>query len=250
MSTTSTLQTALLAFQSAAPVLPKDATNPHFRSKYTPLDTIVETVGPLLTEHGLTWSTFPTRDEHGPALRYVLGHAASGETVEGTMPLLLTKSDPQGQGSAITYARRYAMCAVLNLVADEDDDGNAAGARDEAPVRRRKAPVKSKGKGKADDAPAEAAPADDAKPARAKLSQAKRKELVDLYRAAGWDQQTLCLQLVAVDALTSGAVEALGDSPDAKAYADVITPAMSGLSQEQYEMIKKALEDEVSRRGE
>jgi hypothetical protein len=39
------------------------------------------------------------------------------------MQLLLSKNDAQGQGSAITYARRYALCAVLNLVADDDDDG-------------------------------------------------------------------------------------------------------------------------------
>lgn len=125
MSATSTgILGALLAFQAEAPTLPKDATNPHFRSKFTPLDTIVEHVQPLLTKHGLTWSTFPCRDEHGPALRYVLGHADTGVTMEGTMPLLSSKQDPQGQGSAITYARRYSICAVLNLVADEDDDGN------------------------------------------------------------------------------------------------------------------------------
>jgi hypothetical protein len=42
------------------------------------------------------------------------------------MLLLLAKNDPQGQGSAITYARRYSLCSVLNLVADDDDDGQAA----------------------------------------------------------------------------------------------------------------------------
>lgn len=126
MSEHKSLLAALVAVQQECPTLPKDAVNPHYRSKFTPLDTIVETVGPLLAKHGLTWSTFPTRDEHGPALRYVLGHATSGETIEDTMPLLLSKQDPQAQGSAITYARRYSICSVLNLVADEDEDGNAA----------------------------------------------------------------------------------------------------------------------------
>jgi hypothetical protein len=45
------------------------------------------------------------------------------------MPLLLSKNDAQGMGSAITYARRYALCAVLNLVADDDDDGARASRR-------------------------------------------------------------------------------------------------------------------------
>lgn len=138
MSTEPSLLDALLAFQREAPTLPKHADNPHFHSKFVPLDTIVERVGPLLVKHGLTWSTFPCRDDHGPALRYVLAHPSTGDVLEGTMPLLLTKSDPQGQGSAITYARRYSICAVLNLVADEDDDGNSASApAASAPVQDR-----------------------------------------------------------------------------------------------------------------
>jgi hypothetical protein len=125
--TTDTLFAALLAVQAEAPTLPKDATNPHFRSKYTPLDTIVEKIGPILNKHGLVWMTLPCRDEHGePALRYRLAHAATGDEIDGTMPLLLSKADAQGMGSAITYARRYSLCAVLNLVADDDDDGNNA----------------------------------------------------------------------------------------------------------------------------
>ena len=119
---------ALLAVQAEAPTLAKNATNPHFKSKYAPLDTIVETVGPILAKHKLVWMTFPGRDEDGePSLTYRLAHAPTGEVVEGSMPLLLSKRDAQGQGSAITYARRYALCAVLNLVADDDDDGHAAG---------------------------------------------------------------------------------------------------------------------------
>lgn len=121
---------ALLAFQAAAPTLAKDGRNPHFNSRFTPLDTIVETIQPLLAEHGLVWVALPCRDDDGaPALEYQLIHAATGELLRGRMPLLLTKQDPQGFGSALTYARRYALTAVLNLVADEDDDGNRASRR-------------------------------------------------------------------------------------------------------------------------
>lgn len=121
------LMTALLAVQAEAPTLPKNASNPHYKSKFTPLDTIVEIIGPILAKHGLVWTTLPGRDDDGtPALRYRLIHAATGETLNGSIPLLMTKTDPQGMGSAITYARRYAMTAVLNLVADDDDDGNQA----------------------------------------------------------------------------------------------------------------------------
>jgi hypothetical protein len=127
VSENKSLFAAVLAVQAQVKPLPKDATNPHFRSKYTPLDTIVDTLRPVLAEHGLVWMTFPCRDDRGePALRYQLAHAQTGEHIAGTMPLLLTKADPQGMGSALTYARRYSLCAVLNLVGEEDDDGHEA----------------------------------------------------------------------------------------------------------------------------
>jgi hypothetical protein len=134
------LWAALHAFQAEAPTLPKDATNPHFKSKFTPLDTIVEVIQPLLTKHGLVWTAKPGRSvsDGKPCLRYRITHASSGEFTEDEMDLLLAKSDPQGQGSALTYARRYAICAVLNLVADEDDDGHrpTAANREEAEARK------------------------------------------------------------------------------------------------------------------
>jgi len=125
-----TLLEAILAVQGEVGTLPKTAMNPHFKSKYVPLDTIVEVVGPILNKHGLIWMTFPTMGMSTgvPLLRYSLIHAATGEKIEDEMPLLLTKEDPQGLGSALTYARRYSLCAALNLVADDDDDGNAGSA--------------------------------------------------------------------------------------------------------------------------
>lgn len=126
------LLSALAAVQAEAPTLPKDKTNPHFKSKYTGLDTIVEKIGPLLAQHGLVWSALPTGTHAEPTLSYRLAHVATGEVLEGVMPLLLDKPTAQGLGSALTYARRYSLCSVLNLVTDEDDDGNAAGKGDTA----------------------------------------------------------------------------------------------------------------------
>jgi hypothetical protein len=133
MSDTGSLLLSMLAVQSEAPTLMKDskATVRSDKGSYTytyiGLDTVVEKVGPLLHKNQLVWTTKPSYIEGvGPSLKYKLAHAATKEFEEGEMLLLLPKNDPQGQGSAITYARRYALCAVLNLVADDDDDGARA----------------------------------------------------------------------------------------------------------------------------
>jgi hypothetical protein len=114
-------------------VLRKDATNPHFKNNYLSLGGILEIVLPVLHKHGVTLTQHPSSTGGPaplPALRTRLELAAvQGEYVEDSMLLMPGKADPQGQGSAITYARRYSLMSILALVADEDDDGNAASPR-------------------------------------------------------------------------------------------------------------------------
>lgn len=125
-ATHETLMRALLAVQAEAPKISKDSENKHFKSKFASLDAVMDAVGPILARHGLVWLTLPGREDGEPVLAYKMVHAASGETLEGSMPLMLKTADPQGQGSALTYARRYSIMAVLGLVPEEDDDGNRA----------------------------------------------------------------------------------------------------------------------------
>ena len=99
----------------------KDATNPHFKSKFTSLDNIIATIRTPLSKCGLAFAQFPD----GDGLTTILTHT-SGEWIKSTANLKLVKQDPQGQGSAYTYARRYALSAILGLATDEDDDGNEA----------------------------------------------------------------------------------------------------------------------------
>lgn len=120
------LAKALHAFQKDAPPIHLDAKNPHFGSKFASLAGVIAAVRPVLNEHGLVYSQFPTNLNGAPALRTALMHAESGEEIADVMPLILPKSDPQGYGSALTYARRYALLSVLGLVGDEDDDANVA----------------------------------------------------------------------------------------------------------------------------
>lgn len=120
------LTKALVKAQSEFPSIPNDAENPHFKNKFASLHTIMEKVLPVLNANGLALMQFPTALEGQPALRTKLVHAESGEYEEDTMLLVLAKNDPQSQGSALTYARRYAVLSALGLVADEDDDGATA----------------------------------------------------------------------------------------------------------------------------
>lgn len=133
------LAQALHEFQKNPPVIPKDAENSAFggKTKHVSLDTLLSLVVPALNQVGLAVSQRPTIVDGQPALRTRLVHAESGEVDEDVMLLLVAKQDPQGQGSGITYARRYSLMATLGLSADADDDGNAA-------VQRRPAPAAAK----------------------------------------------------------------------------------------------------------
>jgi hypothetical protein len=120
------LAAALVAAQKAMPAVKKDATNPHYRSRFTSLDHLIATTKPVLAEHGLVVLQFPAFSETGqPALRTTLLHE-SGESLSEVMPLFLPKQDPQGQGSALSYAKRYAWASVLGISSEEDDDGERA----------------------------------------------------------------------------------------------------------------------------
>lgn len=116
---------ALLAAQRQITFAAKDATNPHFRSKYADLPTVIDAVKPALNEAGIVFMQMPAPSESGTlALCTRLIHA-SGEWIESTATCPLQKNDPQGYGSANTYLRRYSLAAAVGLYQD-DDDGQAA----------------------------------------------------------------------------------------------------------------------------
>jgi hypothetical protein len=132
MSEIDQLAAALVSAQAEFSAVPKTSDNPFFRSKYADIATVVSHAQPILAKHGLAVSQHPTVVDGEPSLTTYLIHS-SGQFISSTMKLCAAKMDPQGQGAAITYARRFAYQAVLGLVADEDDDGNAASS---APVAK------------------------------------------------------------------------------------------------------------------
>jgi len=125
------LSAALAKFHGLVGKIKKDAKNPFFKSTYASLANILDGIQSPLQESGLVFSQFPT-DQNG--LSTVLIHAESGEWMESTYIMPVAKqNDPQAVGSAITYARRYALASILGLNIDEDDDGNAAAQKPKQP---------------------------------------------------------------------------------------------------------------------
>lgn len=141
---------ALAAFQAEMPVVGRNSTGEASDDdgtsrtySYADLASITEAAMPLLTKHGLSFTAAPTLDpEHGFVLQYMLMHT-SGEGNGGVYPLPGPNSTEHQRGSAITYARRYALCSVAGIaVASEDDDATAAVARNRpsgAPAAQRSA---------------------------------------------------------------------------------------------------------------
>jgi len=107
-----------------APAL-KTSTNPHFRSKYADLAGCLEAVNDALLANGIAIIQETAESDSGVVVETVFIHE-SGETIRGgKLHVPASKQDPQGYGSALTYARRYSIMAACGIAA-EDDDGNAA----------------------------------------------------------------------------------------------------------------------------
>lgn len=131
----------------------KDSTNPFFKSKYADLGSVWDAIRDALTTNGLAIIQMPDCVGEAPALTTTLIHGPSGEWISATYPLMVTDKEctPQGYGSALTYARRYGLSAVMGVIADEDDDGNAASKR-AAPSKADEAdPVRTAGMAAAKD---------------------------------------------------------------------------------------------------
>jgi hypothetical protein len=118
------IATALVKAQKAFGPALKTATNPHFKSRYADLAACVEAVISGLNDNGIALIQRNSLDDHGVTVETVFLHE-SGEMLEcGKLHVPASKQDPQGYGSALTYARRYSLMAACGI-APEDDDGNA-----------------------------------------------------------------------------------------------------------------------------
>ena len=123
------LYAALHKAQGKIETVRKNGTNPHFKSKYATLDEVWESVRKAVNEAGLV--VFCTIDNAADGKKDLTTHVAevtSGEEISSSFPIVAQSISPQAIGSAMTYARRYTLCALLAIVTGDgaDDDGEAA----------------------------------------------------------------------------------------------------------------------------
>jgi len=103
----------------------KTANNPHFKSRYADITAVIDAIKPALIKHGLFFTQRPQMASGGVCIETVVGHAGGEEMSLGVLFVPANKNDAQAFGSALTYARRYALVTAFG-VPTEDDDGNAA----------------------------------------------------------------------------------------------------------------------------
>ena len=111
----------------------KNSMNPAFRSKYADLSSVLDAVLPAFSKNGMAVIQSPGFDGEIVTVETIVGHT-SGGFIKSSLSMRPSKPDAHGVGSAITYARRYALLALAG-VAPEDDDGNAASGPQE-PAQR------------------------------------------------------------------------------------------------------------------
>jgi hypothetical protein len=126
------LAKALAKAQSEIKAAKMDSTNPFFKSKNADLSSVWESCRGPLTKNGLSIIQRPdATDGNTISLTTIILHE-SGEFISGTLVMKPVKNDPQGLGSCLTYARRYALASMVGICSEEDDDGNRASTANQA----------------------------------------------------------------------------------------------------------------------
>lgn len=142
------IATALSKAQAILTGAVKDSINPHFRNKYADLASCWDACRKALTSNGIAVVQMPEKDVIGYYVETLLTHN-SGEWIASKCYIHLTKDDPQGLGSAITYARRYGLSAMVGICPEDDDAEGAtrpapAAARGPSPVIPRPTPTQAR----------------------------------------------------------------------------------------------------------
>lgn len=143
---------AMAEFQKEVNQPKKDADNPFFKSKYVPLENVVDAIHKVGSKNGLSEITYPVQEGGQVGVGVIITHS-SGQYIE--LPPVLLKPDkntPQGVGAALTYARRYALSSAFGIASETDDDGNSiSGNANDQQVKRKQQSAKKRTKAQRDE---------------------------------------------------------------------------------------------------
>jgi len=128
-NTTKNIYQKLKGFRDDVESISKDGENPHFKSKYSTIESVLLTIDTPLSDNGLTFY----QSVEGSNLITTIIDVDSEKSISSTIELLNKKGDMQGLGSAITYARRYGLVSMLGLIAEDDDANMASSSRSNTP---------------------------------------------------------------------------------------------------------------------
>ena len=134
------LASALCLAQAEMGGATKNSINPHFKSSFADLESVIKVIKPAFFKHGLSFIQLPITSEGGKGIGVstMLMHS-SGQWIEGEYLLPLEKVTPQGAGAAITYARRYglvSLCGIPQIDLDAEDISIQAPVVPEPPAKR------------------------------------------------------------------------------------------------------------------
>lgn len=109
----------------------KNQTNPFLKNKYADLGACTAAANKACEGTGISWFQNAANSDRGVSVQTIITHTSGQYVVFDPLSVPVDKQNAQGLGSATTYARRYSLCAVFGIFADDDDDGNAATRSDE-----------------------------------------------------------------------------------------------------------------------
>lgn len=136
---TAALDESMAKAQAKIQAAVKDKVNPHFKSRYADLASVWEACRDALTSNGVFVSQWPIHSDDG-RLHLVTRLAVKGEWIKAHFSIPVGKQDAQGFAASLTYAKRMALSAAVGVVADEDDDGNAASQRPSQAAKQPESP--------------------------------------------------------------------------------------------------------------
>lgn len=172
---------------------PLDSVNPHFKNKFASLRAVSDAVRPALAANGLAYRQTPLTDDSGTWVATIV-YGEDGSIELARVPYE-PQSNPQQNGSSLTYAKRYCLQAAFGLVGEEDDDAEAASRQSQSKPRKApKAPSAQSRPQRAADGPTDAEKAELAEIAAA---YGDKRDVWNAYQANGMEGARALLAMVA-----------------------------------------------------